>query len=989
MRREIVSLILIFLLISAVGQNSRAHENLLLKTFLMNRNPVERGRNLQHRQDHLMENMKSIVEFATARNDALSARLKTHRIKSGVVHIRSKSALRWLNSMKLMAANTGKISGTVAVNGTAALAPIKILAFDEHGFLNAQAMADVTTGDYQIESLAAGNYYVLTESNYVDEFYQNVISYDYTNWREAQLVTIQNDQITSGIDFDLARGVQFSGQILNAYDNLPMGSTFADFYFYHAVTHELVALISTFVNEDGKYAFAFNQTGAFKISCRMKNCQEAFYKNVNSPEEATVFEISSLNLSFQQIDFLLTEISHAETGAISGMVWEETSQAPIELAEVLAVNTADPEIWGAAFSMFELRNNQDPPAGSYLIEDLPVGEYIVCATDFVSGHTTEYYQNVAFAADATPVSVAAASTTPHIDFTLSHACAIAGTVTDQSGNPLDSALVIAIKSGAEPLSEFELMDKFINGQLHFGITDETGRYEIINLTEGSYHVNSFSFLYHPGDYLDETAATLVQTTSGGTVDNIDFSLDFAGSIQGSFLDATGEIIAVPVEAYIFNAQTNCYEYYAYFELTDETYRISGLSGGTYKLFFDVQPGEKPYISEFYDGHYAANLEGAKSVPVTQGEITSQVDVSIDIGGILQGRIALSNGSPVGADTLFQSLVILYDQSSGEYLCDRMTTFCGGYRMAGVPPGDYKVCALPLIGDNAATWLGNGDTFDDPQSQSIKILSGQGTSADITLETAVGSIAGKVVKDTDFMPMDLVYILVYDESGHVVSAGVSSVLLGENRYTGGGLYRISGLRNGTYYLRSWIIFALHPYFTEYIDLHYNQECYDEWYDGILANPDLIENTFDFYRLNFIPPFAQTIHPQATPVTLTAGQNHITNINFELDPLEPTGIAHRGATSPTSELRLHQNYPNPFNSETLIRFNLGETSDVELAVYNLAGQNVAVLTHACLPAGSHVSTWNGRDRFGKPVASGMYYCVLTAGERIQSIKLLLLK
>lgn len=48
------------------------------------------------------------------------------------------------------------------------------------------------------------------------------------------------------------------------------------------------------------------------------------------------------------------------------------------------------------------------------------------------------------------------------------------------------------------------------------------------------------------------------------------------------------------------------------------------------------------------------------------------------------------------------------------------------------------------------------------------------SANITIEKATGSISDKVIKDIDLKPMNLVYVLPYDERGHAVSAGVSAI-----------------------------------------------------------------------------------------------------------------------------------------------------------------------------------------------------------------------
>ena len=89
-------------------------------------------------------------------------------------------------------------------------------------------------------------------------------------------------------------------------------------------------------------------------------------------------------------------------------------------------------------------------------------------------------------------------------------------------------------------------------------------------------------------------------------------------------------------------------------------------------------------------------------------------------------------------------------------------------------------------------------------------------------------------------------------------------------------------------------------------------------------------------------------------------------------------------------LDQNYPNPFNSGTVIRFALHKADDVELAIYNLAGQRVVNLAQGPRNAGSYTLRWDGRDDAGRELASGMYLYRLQAGEQlVETRKMLLIR
>ncbi len=83
-------------------------------------------------------------------------------------------------------------------------------------------------------------------------------------------------------------------------------------------------------------------------------------------------------------------------------------------------------------------------------------------------------------------------------------------------------------------------------------------------------------------------------------------------------------------------------------------------------------------------------------------------------------------------------------------------------------------------------------------------------------------------------------------------------------------------------------------------------------------------------------------------------------------------------------LYQNYPNPFNPVTEIRFDLPERADVELRVFNLLGQEAALIAHGSLEAGSHAVRFDGSR-----LASGVYIYSLKANGYRSDKKMVLLK
>ncbi len=113
----------------------------------------------------------------------------------------------------------------------------------------------------------------------------------------------------------------------------------------------------------------------------------------------------------------------------------------------------------------------------------------------------------------------------------------------------------------------------------------------------------------------------------------------------------------------------------------------------------------------------------------------------------------------------------------------------------------------------------------------------------------------------------------------------------------------------------------------------------------------------------------------------------NINVEGDP--NTAVLEDYSDALPAAFTLHQNHPNPFNSGTVIRFALPQTEEVELSVFNIAGQKVATLIQGLRQAGSYAINWDGRSDVGKVLATGIYFYQLNNGQQVETKKLMLLR
>ena len=89
------------------------------------------------------------------------------------------------------------------------------------------------------------------------------------------------------------------------------------------------------------------------------------------------------------------------------------------------------------------------------------------------------------------------------------------------------------------------------------------------------------------------------------------------------------------------------------------------------------------------------------------------------------------------------------------------------------------------------------------------------------------------------------------------------------------------------------------------------------------------------------------------------------------------------------QLQQNAPNPFNSGTVISWLQLQPGSARLEVFALTGQRVAVLHEGAKRAGAHRLRWDGRDKQGRPLASGVYVYRLVTSEAVHTRRLTLLR
>ena len=122
---------------------------------------------------------------------------------------------------------------------------------------------------------------------------------------------------------------------------------------------------------------------------------------------------------------------------------------------------------------------------------------------------------------------------------------------------------------------------------------------------------------------------------------------------------------------------------------------------------------------------------------------------------------------------------------------------------------------------------------------------------------------------------------------------------------------------------------------------------------------------------------------------AGANAITATSEGMGLFNTTMLSSDLGSTLPDKYGLNSNFPNPFNPVTFITYDLAGDGQVNLSVYNIVGRKVKTLVNNYETAGRKASAWYGVDDSGSPLSAGMYFYRLTAGGKVFTKKMVLMK
>jgi len=154
------------------------------------------------------------------------------------------------------------------------------------------------------------------------------------------------------------------------------------------------------------------------------------------------------------------------------------------------------------------------------------------------------------------------------------------------------------------------------------------------------------------------------------------------------------------------------------------------------------------------------------------------------------------------------------------------------------------------------------------------------------------------------------------------------------------------------------------------------------NGVNINTDCSWNTREIRRISETPLEPGEYTAKARVRNL-AGFESIYSWKFTL-----TSTALDPAASHPHVFDL-QAYPNPFNPHGMLYICLPESGNIRLDLFDIRGRHVKILEDGFYPAGMHQINWDGTDKSGHAVTSGIYIARLTSPSGIKTIRFALLK
>ena len=379
--------------------------------------------------------------------------------------------------------------------------------------------------------------------------------------------------------------------------------------------------------------------------------------------------------------------------------------------------------------------------GAYVLNDVPVGEYIVRALSSAGlGLVGQYYRGVSESDPdlATRLVVTDGATLPDIDLQVEHGGSISGALMGLGGQTITIRLTDAVSArDRQP------------------VTTSASTYTIPLVAPGWYRVfadvsgTSLALQWFDGQ-VTRSRAALVEVREGQDVLHIDFTLEGGGTISGAIALNPGAGTSETFQqmwVQAFDAATFDWVWSSQVA-GDGTYAIPNLPPGRYIV--EVQTGSTNYVREVWTDTGADTDDYSEATPieVMAGATAGSKDFALELGGTIQGHLFLDADGDGNGELDISGASVWANLTPGSYGTGSVSDASGVYTIFGLRPGTYQVGVeggWSTTGFVPERWDGHsvfGDAWDP-----VEVVAGGTAVANFSLRPGV-DISGRVFQDLD-------------------------------------------------------------------------------------------------------------------------------------------------------------------------------------------------------------------------------------------------
>ncbi|MCC7429814.1 carboxypeptidase regulatory-like domain-containing protein [bacterium] len=834
----------------------------------------------------------------------------------------------------------GTISGTVS-SFTSATLPVpvaNVTVTAQNGGTTYNATTD-TNGNYTINVAQNGSYVISALLNSTG--FQMVQYWDHVNnVASATALNIVTGTATNNINFDfnLSGGSNTNGTITGFVSmlNSPINTALYNVQVT-AIKQNGWGIYTTNQIVNGTYTIANVPVGSYIVKSVISGIgfsyiEEFWYNQTYAANATPVFINGGQITSGINFSFVGSSNPPQVDAWITGTVTKVGFGAIIPVANAIVKAENDSATYTATTNSL----------GNYTINLLQAGTYKVSAqTPSASTNIPQkqFWDHVYLASLATPVTVASGQTANNINFDFNNPNSATGSISgtvNVNGLPVDTTYY-DVQVYAIPVANAAGL--VLNIQ-------QNGNYTFTNLPAGNYVVKAVisgkGFPVVAELWYDNTyAANATQIFVNGGISVTGINFNFAGgniptgfgTIGGnvSSVDSLGNTLGAVsgAEVYLLPASGFLVDTLKVVTDANGNYTMSGVPTGT-----NVKSGcfANGFYSEYYNNQ--SDFFSADTIFIgTAGGTLNGINFSLEAvnttfaNNSVSGTITNTSGNPV--ENALIVIISANDLDAPLTMSTQITDVNGNYQISNLAPDDYYV--FSLAHGFVPTFLSDVQNWQN--SATVNVNGNPVNNTNINLpqvaNTSFCSISGTVLLNNGTSLSNLENAVVYAVDGN-------GTVLGYDLSKANGVYQISGLAPGNYYV--------------YVS-----------------------------KLGL---------PTETVSGIQVSENSpATNVNFVVNSV--TEVTEETNPEVSKNFVLANNFPNPFNPTTKIEFAIPEFSNVKISVYNVLGQLVKTLINQNLEKGSYKTSWNGTNESGKSVSSGIYFYRLEAGNFNQTKKMLFLK